>query len=121
MTMTHPIPTAARATALHLAPEYGPGLVADVEDALQARGTAAPRPGQYVDPVSVGTLIVAIATLAWTVYTDLRNKTPEPAPEVVARQVRVQLRDQGGALPQEPDRITEIVVTEIVRTIREPR
>jgi hypothetical protein len=57
MTMTDPISAAARATAQRLVPEHGPRLSADVEAALRARGTDQ-RPGQYVDPVSLGSLIV---------------------------------------------------------------
>jgi hypothetical protein len=110
--MTDPIINAARAAAERLADEYGPGLGADVEAALYARGMAE-RPGQYLDPLSLGTLIVAIATLAWTIYTDLRKKTSQPSPDVVTRQVRVELRKQGSAKQQEADRIAEIVVIEI--------
>lgn len=112
--------SAARAAAEQLAADYGPGLAADVEAALYAEGTAQ-RPGQYIDPVSVGSLIVAIATLAWTVYSGLRKKTPEPAPGVVARHVRAELREHSGTSQQETERITEIVVTEIIQAARDPR
>ena len=118
--MTDPITAAARATAERLAAEYGPGLAADVEAALHARGTAQ-RPGQYLDPVSLGSLIVAIATLAWTIYSDQRKKTPEPSPGVVARHVRAELRKHSSTSQQETDRITEIVVTEIIQAARDPR
>jgi hypothetical protein len=79
--MTDPIAAAARAAAHRLAAEHGPGLAADVEAALHTRD-ADQRPGQYLDPVSLGTLIVAIATLAWTIYTDKRKQHPtrRPAP-----------------------------------------
>jgi len=63
MTMTDPITAAARAAAAHLAAEYGPDLAADVEAALHSPGTTQ-RPSQYFDPVSLGSLIVTIATLA---------------------------------------------------------
>jgi len=122
--MTDPIAaaarSAARAAADRLAAEYGPGLAADVEAALYARGSAQ-RPGQYLDPVSLGSLIVAIATLAWTIYTDQRKKTPEPSPDVVARHVRAELRQPSGTNEQETNRITEIVVTEIIQAARGPR
>ncbi len=118
MTMTDPITTAARAAAEHLTAEYGPGLAADVEAALHAQETAT-RPGQYFDPVSVGSLIVAIATLAWTVYSDQRKKTPEPSPDLVARHVRVELRKHTRASQQEAGRITEIIVTEVIQAARD--
>lgn len=117
--MTDPITVAARATADRLAAEYGPSLVADVDAVLHARGTAQ-RPGQYLDPVSLASLIVAIAALAWTIYADLRNKTPQPSPGVVARHVRAELRNQSDTSRQDTDRITQIVVTEIIQATREP-
>src|ERR1039458_7519647 len=109
MTMTDPITAAARATAERLAAEYGPSLAADVDAALHARQTAQRR-SQYLDPVSLGALIVAIATLAWTIYSDQRKKTPEPSPGMVARHVRVELRKHGDTSQQDTDHITEIVV-----------
>jgi hypothetical protein len=110
-----PIAAAARAAAARLAADHGPGLAADVEAALASRDTEQ-RPGQYLDPVSLGSLIVAIATLAWTIYTDKRKTTPNPPPSAVARQVRIELRQQGTTSPHDTDRITEIVVTELLQT-----
>jgi hypothetical protein len=49
--------------------------------------------------VALAGLVVAIATLAWTIYNDLRKKTPNPAPEVAARTLRVELRRQGDGAP----------------------
>jgi hypothetical protein len=118
MTMTDPIGTAARAAAQRLTPEYGPGLAADVEAALHAQGSNQ-RPGQFLDPVSLGSLIVAIATLAWTVYSDVRKKTPDPAPGVVARYVRIELRKRNDTSQQETDLITDIVVNEIAQAARD--
>lgn len=118
--MTDPVAIAARAAARHLAADYGPGLAADVEAALHVQETAQ-RPGQYLDPVSLGSLIVAIASLAWTVYADLRKKTPEPSPDAVSRRVRVELREHSDTTPEKTERITEIIVTEIIQAGRAPR
>lgn len=118
--MTDPITAAARATAERLTAEYGSSLIVDVDAALHGRGTAE-RPGQYLDPVSLGSLIVAIATVAWTVYSGQRKKTPEPSPGMVARHVRVELREHSGISQQETDRIAEIVVTEIIQAAQDPR
>jgi len=115
MTMSDPVATAARAAAQRLTADYGPGLVANVEAELHAQNTTASKPAQFVDPVSVAGLIVAIATLAWIIYNDLRSRTPHPAPETVARDVRIKLRERGESRGAEADRITEIVVTEITR------
>ncbi len=87
----------------------------DVEAALQTRDEAQ-RPEQYLDPVSLGGLIVSVASLAWTVYKDLRSKTAKPSPDVVERTVRVELRStEAEALaPAERDRIIKVVVSETV-------
>ena len=77
--------TTARAAAQRLSGEYGYELRQAVESAMQD-GQA--RPGQYVDPVSLASLIVSASALAWTVYTDLRarnDKTPSHA--VVTRRM----------------------------------
>jgi hypothetical protein len=103
----------ARAAAARLTDQHRSRLVADVEVEL-----ARARPAQYVDPVSIGGLIVAIATLAWQVYTDRKGGTEKPSPEVVARTVRVQIRDRGEAgatSPEERDRVIEVVVEETIK------
>ena len=118
--MTDPVADAARAAAAILASELGPTLPVQVEAALGARGTHQ-RPDRYLDPVSLATLIVAVATLAWTIYNDQRNHTPDPPPSSIARQVRITLGDQDTSLPPGTERITEIVATEIVRRASPPR
>jgi hypothetical protein len=136
--MTDPAAQAARSAAVILAPDLGPSLPAQVEAALAARN-AQQRSNRFLDPVALGGLIVAIATLAWTVYNDLRNRateskndhtpelepdrkpelkpgpTPGPTPEVIARQVRITMREQDIILPTGTERITEIVAAEIIR------
>jgi hypothetical protein len=112
MTTTEPIAAAARAAARNLITEYGPALEADVEAVMHAADEQ--RPGQYIDPVSVASLIVAIATLAWTIYNDHREHTPEP--ELIERRVRIEVGQHTDANPQEVSRITEIVVTQITQT-----
>lgn len=114
MTTSDPASLAARAAAEWLTADYGPGLVADVEAELSALNSAAPRPDRHVDTVSVASLIVAVATLAWTVYTDLRSKTSELSPEAVVRRVRIALAEHGGSNQPDAARITEIVVNEII-------
>jgi hypothetical protein len=106
--MTDPVEHIARATAAHLTAEHGPTLPVDVEAALHARDSTKDR---YLDPVALGALIVSVASLAWTIYTDLKQKTPNPSPDVLARAIRVQIRE---AAPDSPDRdrIIDIVVSE---------
>jgi len=112
--MNDPIGIAARTAAQQLQAEAGPGLVAEVEAVLATRESPSPPP-QYVHPVAVAHLIVAIASLAWTGYTDLRKRTARPAAEVVARRVRVTRRDQGQA--DAPNHVVEVVVTETIRAV----
>jgi hypothetical protein len=45
--VTDPVADAARAAAAILAPDLGPGLPAEVEAALYARGRDEQAPGQY--------------------------------------------------------------------------
>jgi hypothetical protein len=110
--MTDPVAIAARAAAQRLEPGNSARLDVEVEAALAARG-AEDRPQQYIDPVSIGSLIVALASLAWTVYRDLRKQTDSPAPEVVSRTVRLRLREDGQELPD--GRVIEVVVDETLR------
>lgn len=109
--MSDPVGTAARAAARRLETPSAPGLEAEVEAALAARESASPPP-QYLDPVSLASLVVGVASLAWTVYMDLRKHTARPAPEVVARTVRVRLHDSGHTAP---DHLVEVVVTETMQ------
>jgi len=117
--MADPAADAARSAAAILAPDLGPNLPAEVEAALAARDTQQ-RPDRFVDPVSLASLIVAIATLAWTIYNDQRNRTPDPPPSSIARQVRVTLRDQDILLSPGTEHITAVIATEITRQARPP-
>jgi hypothetical protein len=112
--MTDRAADAARAAAAILAPDLGPHLPGEVEAALAARDTAQ-HPDRYLDPVSLASLIVSIASLAWTIYNDRHTHSQEPPPESIARQVRITLRDQDLSLPPGTDRITEIIATEVTR------
>jgi hypothetical protein len=85
----------------------------EVEAALAA-GADGPR-GQYVDPISLGALIVSIATLAWQVYTDLKDRNGEPSKEVVARRVRIQLRDSEDTPTPDDQKVIDIIVDETIK------
>ncbi len=111
MTITGPAAAAARATARELSASYGPGLEAKVEVALHTR--TGQRPGQYLDPVSIASLIVAIATLAWTIYNDQRQPRYKSTAKAIQWQVQTEIRQQSDASPNVIEEITEIVVTHI--------
>lgn len=84
--MTSPAAAAARAAAVILAPDLGPGLPAEVEAALRARPAHRQRPGRYDATVIAGlaisaaSLIVTAAQLAWSILTERRPDAPEPSP-----------------------------------------
>jgi hypothetical protein len=124
--MTDPAADAARSAAATLALDLGSRLPAEVEALLAARN-AQQRPDHYLDPISLASLIVSIATLAWTIYNDQRARddqhdhAPGPPPDVLARQIRITLRDQDIQLPDGTERITEIIATEITRQANPPR
>jgi hypothetical protein len=105
----------ARAAARRLAPEPGASLTADVEAALHHQHAGPPQ--RYLDPVSLGALIVSIATLAWTIYTDLRTRTPHPSPQVIARRIRIELHDPTPIETKERDHVIDVVVTETIHAI----
>jgi hypothetical protein len=140
-----PAAAAARSAAAILAPDLGQHLGVEVEAALAARG-AQRRPERFLDPVALGGLIVAIATLAWTIYTDQRNRAEERSrkrdqeqqsqeprqvqppqqdqladADSIARLIRIALREQDTVLPNGSEWITEVIVTEIVRQNRQPQ
>jgi hypothetical protein len=119
--VTSPATAAARAAAVILAPDLGPGLPADVEAALHARDAVRRRPGQYDTAVIAGlaisaaNLIVTAAQLAWSILTDRRPNAPEPSRDQIARQIRITLHEQDVALPHGSEHITSIVITEVIR------
>jgi hypothetical protein len=115
--MADPIEHCARAAARRLATEFGLDLRPDVEAALYARNSSR-RPERYYDPISLGALIVSIASLAWTVFIDLKKNTSQPSPDVVARTVRVQLRNTDQFDSTQRDRVIEIVVHETAELAR---
>jgi hypothetical protein len=125
--MIDPAADAARSAAAILAPDLGRNLPVEVEAALAAR-SGDQRPDRYLDLVSLGSLTVSAAALAWTVYNDLRSRAQgqeskpelEPQAEFIARQVRITLRDQDTALPPGTERITEVVASEIIRQSGQP-
>jgi hypothetical protein len=101
--------TTARTAAQRLSGEYGYELRQAVENAMQD-GQA--RPGQYIDPVSLASLIVSASALAWTVYTDLRARNEKPISRtVVTRRVREEL--VLGEDTARRERVIEVVVEKV--------
>jgi hypothetical protein len=111
--MTDSVATISRATATRLTAQGESRALVEVEAALAA-GPDAPK-DQYFDPISLGALIVSIATLAWQMYTDLKTKGGKPSKEVVARKVRIQLQDSERTPSPDHQEIIEIVIDETVK------
>jgi hypothetical protein len=102
----------ARRSATRMAATWGPRVPGDVEAAL---AEAAARPGQYVDPVSIGGLIVAAASFAWQVYRDTKGRGGTPSNDVIARGVRVRLRESDHAPGPDDEQVIEVVVEETLK------
>jgi hypothetical protein len=117
--MTEPAIAGARAAAVRLDSEFGPGLMSEVESVLL--GTESGRPDRYLDPISLASLIVSVASLTWNVYSDQRAKAPHPADKDVVRVVRTELLSPATAGPVPQDKIIEVVVTEVTRAARKSR
>jgi hypothetical protein len=111
--MTDAVSDIARATAGRLGDEYGPSLAADVEVALQHEAGV---PRTYADPISIAGLIVAIAGLAWSIYTELRRwrSTPTPLAENVAQAVRLRFGEDH-ALDDTAKAVIDVVAEETVK------
>ena len=115
--MHDPAADGARAAAQRLASAHGARLQADVEAALHAHGTDQVPPDQYTDPVAIASLIVATASLAWTIYRDLRANHATPlTPEHLTRRVRTTLRETR-TLDDSTDQVIEITVEETLRAL----
>lgn len=108
---------AARSAARKVAGELGGQLPGDVEAALRERADEQAR-DQYVDPISLAGLVVSVASLAWTIYRDLKGTGDPPRREVVERRVRVEVRElDASTAPEQRDRIIEVVVDELMSPV----
>ena len=84
-----------------------------MEAALYARDGER-RPERYFDPVELGSFLVSVAALAWQIYDSHRKKGEKPTPPVLAREVRVILRERTD-LNGTQEMIIEVVTTEITK------
>jgi hypothetical protein len=114
------VATASRATAVRLSQQYGPKTPLDVETALAARKSGS-RPETYIDFISIGSLIVSTASLAWTIYTDQRKRTSTPDPEALSAAVRERIDPTSSDSSALRERIITIVAAEIIQLEPEAR
>lgn len=107
-----PVAAAARAAARQLAPMYDLPLEAGVEEALLGARTKE-SPTQYLDPISLGILIVAIATLAYQIYSDRKKNGGKPTRDNVTQEVQEERR-KDGELTGVEEKIIAIVSAQII-------
>jgi len=107
-----PVEEGARTAAGRLAGRHGQQLALDVEAALGRRNEPQHR---FVDPISLGGLIVSVATLAWTVYRDLKkDREDKPSAPAVTTAVRRQLEWEGDV---DVDEHASLIETTVATTV----
>jgi hypothetical protein len=116
--MTNPVVAGARAAAGRLSARYGSGLPSEVEVVL-LEAESVGESSQYIDPISLASLIVSVASLAWSICSEQRANGFDLAVKDLIKAVRTALRnpDDTRLVPQ-PE-IIEVVVTEIDRAKRQ--
>ncbi len=114
--MTAPHDDIARRAAARLA-EGDPRLLGEVERELATGGADAggpPRRFELATAVALGPLIVSVATLAWTIYRDLRADRAKPTADALARRIRIEIGAPGRAEAAQQDRVITVVVEEVL-------
>jgi hypothetical protein len=90
-------------------------LVGEVERRLDSRAVA--EPGVY-EPVAVSVAaLVVVASLAWTIYSDVKQRDGRVDREVLSRRIRVALEPNGNVDESERRRIINVIVDE---TLKQP-
>jgi hypothetical protein len=111
----------ARAAAQVLAPKIGPGLPADVEQALR---TAKPgnRPAQFPDVLalisagtSIGSVVVAAASFAWTISSARRKHDEKLSADEIRDRVLEIMKENGQQVNPTTVEIALIVTNESLR------
>jgi hypothetical protein len=106
----------ARRAAARLAREIDPALPAVVEGQLRGGGGAEP-PVRFFEPattIALGGLLVSLASLAWTIYRDLKKDAAAPAPEVLARRLRLDADLPEAVTSERRERLIAVVVEEVI-------
>jgi hypothetical protein len=112
-----PVGKGARNAAKRLEGSYGKQLRLDVEVKLRDGDSEEYR---VIDPVSLGTLVVSVATLAWTIYRDLKNDGGgKPPMVVIINSVRRQLDWEGDVDTTQHSELIEATVEETIAAAEE--
>lgn len=107
----------ARRAAQRLSPELDKNLPALVEVQLQG-GEPAERFEPLTTAIALAALLVSAAKLAWDVYQDLKAQNPAPAPEQLARRLRLELTVEANVSDAERDKVIAVVVDEVAKVGR---
>lgn len=103
----------ARAAAGRLADQYSDKLANEVEAALRERDAVQER---SADLISLGGLIVSIATLAWTVYRDLKeDRGAKPPVVMILESVRRRLDWEGDVEISQRSKVIDTTVEATVQ------
>ena len=105
----------ARAAAARLTATLGPDLPAQVEQELDADPLDPPM--RLVDPVSLGSLLVSVASLAWTIWNELKKdhaaRSQNEQAEALARALA--LSAPLALPPPQRELLVQVVALETVR------
>ena len=114
--MASPQDKIARLAAAKLSQSMNPNLPQLVEGVLADPN--AKRDAQMYDPataIGLATLIVSIATFAWTVYKDLEDESKKPDQGLIIRKTRLKFEKTLEISRDDRDRLIEVVVEETVK------
>lgn len=113
--MSSSVDDIARRAAERLGPELDRNLPALLEAQLQG-GKPPERFEPLATAIAFAALIVSASQLAWNVYRDLKaDRKVAPAPDLVARQLRLELKVDGRVPEEQRDRIIAVVVDEMAK------
>jgi hypothetical protein len=106
----------ARNVALRLQGELDRNLPAAVEAQIHGGGAAPQRYDAATTTIALAALILTAAQFAWKIYRDIKKDSKTaPAPEVIARRMRLELNVGEGIDGKRRDRIIDVVVDELVK------
>lgn len=98
-------------------------LPAQVEAQIQLKEAGKTTPPSQYEPVSIAlaALLVSVASLAWTIYSDLRKSNRTPASDFVERRIRIESEKliPAGVTDQQRDLLIKTVVEETVRHVEQ--
>jgi hypothetical protein len=105
----------ARRAALRLGGELDRNLPATVEAQIQAGG-AVPQRYEPGTTIALAALVLSAVKFAWDIYRDLKKDSKTaPAPDVVARRLRLELNSADEVDRAHRDQIITVVVDELMK------